>query len=265
MVVREHMDWHPDMDDYVNAKANIFRHQAKDDIAIYYSGNEISERLAGYSPGNKIPYYNSPGAYVRVDGTIVIGDEETEIIKKGDIKLLGEHNLQNVCAAITAYWQIAQDVEAIRNVLTTFTGLEHRLEFVRELEGVKYYDDSFGTTPDTTAVALKTFPQPVILIAGGHDKGGDYEKLALDIMKDRVKHVIAIGAIAGRIVEALRSHGYNDVTSGLDTMTEIVAEARKLAQPGDVVLLSAGTSSFGMFKDYKDRGNQFKQAVAELS
>jgi UDP-N-acetylmuramoylalanine--D-glutamate ligase len=142
--------------------------------------------------------------------------------------------------------------------------LEHRLEFVRELDGVKYYDDSFGTTPDTLKVAVQSFPQPVILIAGGHDKGADYEKMALDIIHDRVKHVIAIGMIADRIAAALNAHGYKDVTTGLTSMADMVAEARKHAEPGDVVLLSAGTSSFGLFKDYKDRGNQFKKAVLEL-
>jgi UDP-N-acetylmuramoylalanine--D-glutamate ligase len=264
MVVEEHMDWHPNMQDYVNAKSNLFKHQVKDDLAIYYAGSEISERLAGYSPGIKIPYFRKPGALVREDGMIVIGDDEQEILHKREIKLLGEHNLQNVCAALTAYWQVHQEVEPAKKVLAGFSGLEHRLEFVRELDGVKYYDDSFGTTPATAVVALKSFPQPVILIAGGHDKGGDYENLALDIVKDRVKHVIAIGAIAERIATALRSRGYNDVTTGLAAMPEIVAKARSLAQPGDVVLLSAGTSSFGMFKDYKDRGNQFKKAVQEL-
>lgn len=264
MVVEEHMDWHPDMEDYTNAKANIFKHQTKDDIAIYFSGNETSMRLAGNSPGLKIPFYSSPGARIREDGMIVIGEEETEIINSNKVKLLGAHNLQNVCAAITAFWQVSQDIEAIKSVVAGFSGLEHRLEFVRELDGVKYYDDSFGTTPGTTKVALKTFTQPVILIAGGHDKGSNYEKMALDIIKDRVKHVIAIGAIAERITSTLRSHEFNAVTTGLASMPEIVAKAKQLALPGDVVLLSAGTSSFGMFKDYKDRGNQFKAAVNNL-
>jgi len=265
MIVDEHMDWHPDMNDYIQAKANIFRYQTKDDIAIYYPENEFSERIAGYSPGIKVPYFAPPGARVRVDGVIVIGDEEKEIINSREIKLLGKHNLENVCAAITAYWQVTQDIKAIRAVLSSFTGLEHRLEFVREFNRVKYYDDSFGTTPATTEVALKTFSQPIVLIAGGHDKGGDYEKMAHDVIKDRVKHVIAIGMIANRIAETLRRNGFNNVTTDLKTMPEIVAVAKELAEPGDVVLLSAGTSSFGMFKDYKDRGNQFKQAVQALN
>lgn len=265
MITEEHMEWHTDMDEYVEAKANIFRYQKADDIAIYMSGNEYSERAAGYSAGHKIPYFSPPGARVREDGMIVIGNDETEIIKTSDLKLLGKHNWQNICAAVTTVWQVDQNVEAVRGVLSQFTGLEHRLEFVKEVDNVKYYDDSFGTTPDTLDVALKSFSQPVILIAGGHDKGADYETMALDIIKDRVKHVIVIGSIAERLANALRSHGFNNITFGLTTMPETVAEARKHADPGDVVLLSAGTSSFGLFKDYKDRGNQFKQAVRALS
>jgi UDP-N-acetylmuramoylalanine--D-glutamate ligase len=265
MITEEHMEWHPNMNDYVEAKANIFKNQKPDDIAVYLSGNKFSERIAGYSPGRKIPYLTNPGAYVRGDGLIVVGEEETEILNKREIKLLGEHNQQNICAAVTAFWEVEKNAEAVRKVLTSFSGLEHRLEFVRELNNVKYYDDSFGTTPDTLDVALKSFIQPIVLIVGGHDKGADYEAMAIDIIKDRVKHVIAVGKIAERLAKALRQHGFNNISFDLKTMPEIVAEAHRIAKPGDVVLLSAGTSSFGLFKDYKDRGNQFKQAVSKLS
>lgn len=267
MVVEEHMDWHPNMDDYVMAKANIFKHQTKDDIAVYYPSNETSEHLAGFSKGERIPYSIPPGARLREDGWLVIGDEasETEIIAQQEIRLIGEHNLQNICAAVTAVWQISQDIPAFKQVLSTFSGLEHRLEFVRKIDNVSYYDDSFGTTPQTTEVALKSFAQPVILIAGGHDKGGDYEKMAKDIVKARLKHVIVIGQIADRLIQALGATGFKNVTKGPATMTEIVAIARHLASPGDIVLLSAGTSSFGMFNDYKDRGDQFKAAVQALA
>lgn len=265
MITEEHLDWHPDMDDYVMAKTNLVRHQTKEDITIYFADNEYSEHIAGESPGIKIPFWDSPGARLREDGMIVIGEEETEIIDERQLKLLGAHNRQNVCAALTAFWQVSQDVEVARKVLTTFQGLEHRLELVRELDEVRYYDDSFSTTPDTVKVALASLPQPIVLICGGHDKGGDYEKMAEYIVKDRVKHVIAIGEIAQRVTAALKVHGFSDVTTGLDNMTAVVNEARKHAQPGDAVLISCGTSSFGMFQDYKDRGDQFKTAVQALS
>lgn len=263
MITAEHMDWHQNMDEYVEAKANLFRHQKKDDIAIYFPDNEYSSKIASYSPGQKIPYYKPPGTYVREDGKIAIGN--IQITDKSDIKLLGEHNLQNICAAVTAVWQVSHDVATIKKVLSEFTGLEHRLEFVLELDGVKYYDDSFGTTPDTTIVAIKSFSQPKILILGGSDKGAEFTELAKVVKESDVKHAIVIGQIADKITSALSQAGFISITTGLTTMPEIVNRARQLAAPGDVVLLSAGAASFGLFKNYKDRGNQFKQAVSELS
>jgi len=263
MIVADHLDWHPNIDDYVTAKANIFKHQTLDDLAIYLAGNEYSEQIASTSPGKKIPYFKAPGAYVNENGMITI--DKQEVLDKAEVKLFGEHNLQNACAATTAFWQVDQNVEAIKQVLSTFSGLEHRLEFVRELSGVKYIDDSFGTTPETTEVAIKSFAGPVILIVGGADKGADYDALAEQIVKDNVKHVIAIGQIASTISESLRRRNYTSITYGLSTMPEIVAEAHRVAKAGDVVLLSAATSSFGLFHDYKDRGNQFKAAVRALA
>jgi len=263
MIVPEHMDWHPDMEDYVEAKGNLFRHQKSDDIAIYFAENEYSTKIAGYSPGKQIPYYREPGAFVRDDGKIVI--DEREIIDRSEIKLLGEHNLQNVCAAVTALWQVSPDVKAVRQVLSEFTGLEHRLELVRELNSVKYYDDSFGTTPETAIVAMKSFEQPKVMIMGGSDKGADFDEMAKIVKESNVKHAIVIGQIANKITASLDKVGFSDYSTGLTQMEDIVAKSKDLAKAGDVVLLSAGAASFGLFKDYKDRGDQFKQAVKALT
>jgi len=267
MITSEHMDWHPNMDDYIAAKANLFAHQTKDDIAVYLAGNQYSEQIAGESPGKKIPYFANPGARVLDEGKIVIGDQdETEVIRTNELKLVGEHNWQNVCAAVTTVWQIEPNLEAMRSVLRSFSGLEHRLEFIRELKHVIYYDDSFGTTPDTAIVALRAFVQPVVLIAGGWDKGQKWDELIEEIaQKDRVRHVITIGKTGPVIAQMLRDKHFSAVTEGLEKMPDIVAEAKRVAQAGDVVLLSCGTSSFGLFQDYKDRGNQFKQAVQALA
>jgi UDP-N-acetylmuramoylalanine--D-glutamate ligase len=262
MIVSEHMDWHPDMTDYTEAKANLFRHQRPEDIAVYFADNEYSTKIAGYSPGKKIPYYRSPGAYVD-DAKIMI--DGAEIIDKSEVRLLGEHNLQNICAALTAVWQATQDKDAIRRALANFSGLEHRLEYAGEIDGVKYINDSFGTTPDTAIVAMKAFEQPKIMILGGSDKGAEFTQLAKEVKNSNVRHAIVIGQISDKIVSALNSAGYNDITTGLGSMAEIVDKARELAQPGDVVLLSTGAASFGMFRNYKDRGEQFKQVVAALA
>lgn len=265
MIIPEHMDWHPDMDEYVDAKSNIFRHQSRSDIAIYFSRNQYSAKIAELSKGQKIPYFEKPGAYVRYDGMIVVGGDETIIAHKKEVKLLGNHNLQNVCAAITAVWQVAPLGGAISSVLNSFSGLPHRLELVREFGGVKYYDDSFGTTPDTAVVAMQAFEQPKVMILGGSDKGVTFDELADEVIKNKVRHVIAIGNTGPVIAGLLRQRGFTNITDGRSTMPEIVEAARKVAQPGDVVLLSTGCASFGLFKNYQDRGEQFKSAVLALA
>lgn len=265
MITEEHQDWHPNMEEYISAKTNLFSHQKKDNIAIYFANNELSQQIAGSSPGIKIPYFAPPGAVAKDEGVIVVGDPETEVVQTDEVKLLGEHNLENICAAVTTVWQISQNLEAIRKVLSSFSGLEHRLEFVRELDAVKYYDDSFGTTPNTAIVALRAFVEPKVVILGGHDKGLPLDALVSEVFKQRLRKVIAIGDTGEKIATMLASKGYKDVVTGLQTMPEIVAAARKAAEPGDVVLLSTGTSSFGLFHDYKDRGDQFKATVAALA
>ena len=270
MLMPEHIDeWHLSMEDYVEAKRNIFSHQTHDDIAVYLPTNEYSSDNSTYSKGKRIPYTESPGARVDSDGFISIGG--VQIIHKSSIKLLGAHNLQNICAAVTAVWQVHQDQGAFRSVLTSFSGLEHRLELAGEVDGVKYYDDSFGTTPDTTLVALDAFETSKVLIVGGYDKGNPFESLAARLTKGDLSHIIFIGTTGKKIYDL-------SVAAGLDvskasirddgnswTMTEIVKTARKSAKLGDIVLLSTGCASFGLFRDYKDRGEQFKQAVQKLN
>lgn len=265
MITPEHMEWHPDMDDYLQAKANLFRHQKPDDIAVYFADNEYSKKIAALSPGRKVPYFAPPGARVKQDGMIVIGDDEQEIINKTEVRLLGEHNLQNICAALTAVFEALGSLDKAKTVLSSFSGLEHRLELVREFEGVKYYDDSFATTPETTIVAMQAIKQPKIMILGGHNKGAPFDDLTDKVIASDVYHVITIGEIGPKIARLLRDKGFDSITENLPDMPSIIDAARQKAQPGYAVVLSCGTSSFGMFKDYKDRGNQFKQAVLALS
>lgn len=262
MVVQEHMDWHKDMGEYLNAKKQLFAHQKPDDIAIYKIGDANSMQIASVSAANKIPYFAPPGAYVE-DKNIKIGGQI--VCAVDDLKLLGRHNWQNACAAVTSVWQVTQNVQAIKSILETFTGLEHRLEFVRELAGVKYYDDSFGTTPETAIVAIQAFTQPKVVVLGGSDKGSDYNQLAKVVASSGVKSAVLIGKMAPKIKEALAGVGFDSTVEGGETMTDIVNAARQQATAGDVVLLSTACASFGLFKDYKDRGEQFKQTVQALA
>ncbi len=261
MVVPEHMDWHKDMEEYMNAKSQLFINQSEKDIAVYYSDNNNSQVIANHSQGLRVPYFQAPGAYV--DNDYIVMDSR-KLLSTSQVKLLGNHNLQNVCAAITAFWQISKDVQAITFSVETFSGLEHRLEKVAIVNGVSYYDDSFGTTPETAVVAIEAFEEPKIVILGGSDKGATYEKLARTVKNHNVKKAVLIGATASEIAKSLDEEGYTDYIMGPQTMPEIVATASELASEGDIILLSTGCASFGLFKNYKDRGEQFKQAVLKL-
>ena len=262
MVVPEHQDWHEGMEEYVTAKKQLFIHQTPSDIAIYYSDNEISKDIASSGEGVKIPYFENPGA--NINNELVVIDGRT-ICRTDEVKLLGRHNLQNICAAVTATWQIDQNTEAIKQVTTSFTGLDHRLELVRELNGVKYYDDSFATTPESAIVAIEAFKDPKVIILGGSDKGAEYIKLANTVAGGNVKHAVLIGDTAKSIEQALKNEGFSDYSFGSKDINEIVELCKEKSSPGDVVLLSTGCASFGIFKDYKDRGEKFKKAVQELA
>lgn len=270
MVVPEHLNWHADMAEYTSAKSRLFVRQNRDDVAIYFAENSTSKKIASQGQGKKIPYCSAPGAYVDDNAIIIAGEH---ICTTSELKLLGKHNWQNACAATTAVWQALQPTipgeintvkTAIRGVLTTFSGLEHRLEFVRELDKVSYYDDSFGTTPETAIVAIEAFAQPKVVILGGSDKGAPYDELARAVASNDVRKALLIGDQAGRIQVALERVGFRDFMPGGESMTAIITNARSSAEPGDVVLLSTGCASFGMFENYKDRGNQFKQVLQSL-
>lgn len=262
MVEPEHLDWHEDFEEYIAAKQQLFIHQNSSDIAIYYAKNENSLSIADASEGTLIPYFENPGATVENDSIVIDGQS---ICRTDELKLLGKHNWQNVCAAVTTAWQVTQDVSAYKQVFTSFSGLPYRLEFVREVNGVSYYNDSFGTTPATAIVAIEAFTQPKVIILGGSDKGVIFEELARVVASNSVRGVVAIGKMGSVIATELQKCDYNNIIEGGKTMPEIVAQAAQTAQPGDVVLLSTACASFDMFKDYKDRGQQFNEAVQALS
>jgi UDP-N-acetylmuramoylalanine--D-glutamate ligase len=274
MVVPEHLNWHADFEDYKNAKANLFKYQEVDDIAVYNALNANSREIAAYSGAGTVRMYGVPSvgkqatnpdisAYVKKD---TIYFENKEICGIGEIGLLGRHNLENVCAAIAAVWDVIDgNVPAIRKVITSFSGLEHHLEFVRYFNGVRYFNDSFSTTPETAIAAINSFDEPKVIIVGGSDKGVKYDQLAEAIVNHNVRQVVAIGLMGKVIAEELLKLGYQAIVNEqLDTMSAVVKAACKVARTGDVVLLSPACASFDMFKDYKDRGDQYKAAVKAL-
>jgi UDP-N-acetylmuramoylalanine--D-glutamate ligase len=189
-----------------------------------------------------------------------------QIIDTAEILLPGKHNLENVCAASMAAGLVGVSVENIASVLKTFKGLEHRLELVATINGVRYYDDSFSTTPETAIAAIEAFKEHEVLILGGSSKNSDFTELGNVISKsENVKLIIGIGVEWERIKSQItNSKSQIPTIEGANDMQTIVAAAHKLAVPGDVVLLTPACASFGMFKNYKDRGEQFKAEVKRL-
>jgi len=264
LIAPEHLDWHKDLKEYIAAKQQLFIHQTASDKAIYYAENLGSKEVVSVSPGIKIPYYQTPGAEV-IDKQIVI-DKKT-VCRTDELKLLGSHNWQNVCAAITAVWQVTQNVQAIRQVAISFRGLEHRLELVREIEGVKYYNDSFASVPDAAIAAMDAIAGRKVMILGGYDRQLNLENLAQSVMKHSsdITKVILIGSSSGRLGDALNEVGFkNYEIIDAKTMSRVVASAREFAKKSDSVVLSPGFPSFDMFKDFEDRGLQFKEEVQKL-
>lgn len=268
MMIPEHIDeWHHSMEDYVSSKRNIFANQSAEDIAVFNPKNEYSSQNVTVSQGKHIPYGEAPGALVE-DNKLVI-DNQT-IISASEVALPGAHNLENICAAVTAAWQVAQEPEAFRSVLNSFKGLEHRLQQVATINDIIYIDDSFGTTPDTAVVAADAYTQPKVMIVGGHDKGNDFSPLIERLMRDDIRGIVCLGPTGSFIAKSLREKGATMLIEVKDdendwTMNEIVGKATSMAESDDVVLLSTGAASFGIFADYKDRGEQFIAAVQKLA
>lgn len=264
MVEAEHLDWHEDFEEYIAAKQQLFIHQSAQDIAVYYADNENSISIADASEGRQIPYFATPGAIVS-DGAITI--EGQTVCQTDELKLLGTHNWQNACAATTAVWQIVKDVSPIKQALTTFSGLPFRIEFRREVNGVRYYNDSFATGQGAMIAALEAIKEPKVMIIGGYDRMLDLTHLgkAIKASESAIRKVILIGASRERTAEVLLAAGFtNFIQCDAATMPEIVASAKSEAQAGDAVVLSPAFASFDMFKNFEERGKRFNEAVEVL-
>jgi UDP-N-acetylmuramoylalanine--D-glutamate ligase len=264
LVEPEHLDWHTDVDEYYEAKTHLFRHQTSEDIAIYYAENDNSKRIASTGPGKLIPYFEQPGAAVAGNHITIDG---RPIIRLSELKLIGKHNYQNVCAAVTAVWQVMPDLEPITETLREFSGLAFRLELIRKVNDISYFDDSFGSAPTATIAAIEAIEGNKVLIIGGKDRGLDLTELAETIQRNQenITKVILIGQSRERIGQELNKAGFSnyDLCESKE-MTKIVELAASIANPNDSVILSPGFPSFDMFKNFEDRGVQFNEAVNSL-
>lgn len=260
--------FHKTREDYASAKSSVVGFQTPEDIVIANLDNETSASFAALSPGKKyfVSRKKHASAYVENHSVFVRWNGQThKVCVQNEIHLRGDHNLENIAAAALTSLVVGATMNAVRDGAKKFKGLPHRLELVGTVAGVSFYNDSFSTVPETAIAAIKSFDEPIILIAGGSEKGSDFTQLGRVIAESRVKVIIAIGQMTDRIVNAARDGGFSgEVVTGLTAMGEIVPAALKYATSGDVVLLSPACASFDMFPNYKERGIQFCHEVTHL-
>ena len=270
-----HLDVHKDYGEYISAKENIFTHQSAEDIAVFNADNEVTRSFMGREKGSLRAFSRREtverGAYLAEsasgEGTAIWVANESghrEVLPLSGIKLPGVHNVENYMAAVAAVDGLVPD-EIIRDFAKNFGGVEHRIELVRELDGVRYYNDSIASSPSRTIAGLNSFPEKVILIAGGKDKGISYDSLG-PVVNEHVKLLILCGATAGVIrasVEQAENYGRLEIVD-VEDYHQAVSLARSRAERGDVVILSPASTSFDRFANFMERGRVFKEIVNGL-
>ncbi|MCR4420034.1 MAG: UDP-N-acetylmuramoyl-L-alanine--D-glutamate ligase [Clostridia bacterium] len=260
----DHLDRHPDLASYRAAKARIFRRQRPEDWIVLNFDDPLVRSLAAETPG-RVLYFSTrhelgEGAYLSDDWVVLSrGAEQVRLLPVRELSLPGRHNWENSLAAAAAAWVFGVSPESIARTLRSFPGVPHRLEPVGVIGGVAYYNDSKATNPDAAIKALEAFDRPIVLIAGGRNKGASFEELA-DKMRGRVRHLILLGEAAPAIEAAARAAGLKTVSRVAD-LAEAVTEAGRIARPGEVVLLSPACASWDMFANYEERGELFKRLV----
>ena len=265
-----HLDVHKDFAEYISAKENIFTHQYSKDIAVFNQDNAITREQSSRAKGTVRLFSRkvevAEGVFLRGD-TIICrkNGAEREVLKTSDIRLPGVHNVENYMAAIAAVEGLVPD-QVIRTVARTFNGVEHRIELVRILHGVRYYNDSIATSPDRTIAGLNSFDQKVILIAGGKNKGIPYDSVG-PVINDHVKLLILCGATAGVIRDAVeQAENYQGLEIvDVNDYQEALAIAQSHAREGDVVILSPASTAFDRFANFMERGKVFKEIVNSLT
>ena len=265
-ISEDHLNRHGTMEKYIALKERIFENCVGDDYVVLNWDDPVTRdmanrakcRVAWFSSRNPVPF----GAFVQ-DGMVVFGtpQENKPICDPKEIYIPGEHNLKNALAAAAMAMVSGIPAPVIRHTLRTFKGVEHRIEFVRELDGVRFINDSKGTNVDSTIQAVRAMKRPTVLILGGYDKHTDFTPLCEEIMKCPISRIVLIGATAKQCEETLEKVGYHAWTHAGYEFKKAVELAFDLANPGGNVLLSPSCASFDMFKDYEERGRIFKDIV----
>ncbi|MGE5544181.1 MAG: UDP-N-acetylmuramoyl-L-alanine--D-glutamate ligase [Bacillota bacterium] len=264
-ITPDHLDRHHTMENYAAIKSRIFMNQTPDEYTIL---NHEDPWIAGFSPRCKACFFSTDrvlkqGVWIE-DGMIIasLEGEREPICELSEVRLRGRHNLENVLCAVGITRAVRIPPEAIKRALVSFKGVRHRLQEVKTVNGVLYVNDSKGTNPDSTIKALEAFTEPVILIAGGRNKGSDFRKLA-ELITQKVKALVLLGEARSIIRQTVEDRGFKDIVE-VESIEEAVSAAHSMAQPGEVVLLSPACASWDMFKDYEERGDLFCSAVMAL-
>lgn len=266
-ITPNHLDMHKDYTEYIDAKKNIMKYQTKDDILIVNSSNDVTEKIGKASNGKLLEFSSKKTADIHIENDCIYLKDKP-ILKLSDIKLPGMHNVENYMAAIGAVGELV-GIEAINKVAKSFGGVAHRIELVRELDKVRYYNSSIDSSPNRTINTLKVFPNKVIMISGGKDKGIAYDEIGPAII-EKVKVLILIGATSDAIENALiKAYKNQNIEPCVKVIrateySEAVRLAKENAKENDVVLLSPASTSFDMFNNFEERGNLFKKLVNEL-
>ncbi len=267
-ITPDHLDRHHTFENYADCKMAIAKKQTKDDyIVLNYDDPETIKR-ANLDNVNVVFFsrlsHLDEGVYVDCDDVVIKKDNViTKILSLKDINLLGTHNVENVLAAVAITYYAGVPIDIIEKVCTEFKGVAHRIEYVRTVNGVKYYNDSKGTNPDAAIKGIKAMTTTTFLIGGGYDKGVPFDDW-IDAFENKVKYLVLIGQTAKTIATCAKNHGFNSLVF-MDTLEEAIDFCYKNARPGDAVLLSPACASWGMFKSYEQRGDLFREYVMNLS
>ncbi len=268
-----HLDYHTSFDEYVQVKTNLLRAQNKDAVAVLNWDNQLTKELGDLTAG-QVYYFSrqeevAAGAFLR-NGQIILRQKQQDVVlcSTNELKLLGDHNIENVMAAAMVAYAKGAKLSAIKHVATSFAGVEHRLELVRELDGVRYYNDSIASSPTRTIAGLAALPYPIVLIAGGYDKKIPFEPLAKAVV-GRVDALALIGQTAPAIAQAVNQELVAQ-RAGLPmqqfaSLKDALLWAKQQARPGSAIVLSPACASFDMFKDFEARGHAFKELVLQLN
>lgn len=276
-ITPNHLNVHKDYEEYIEAKKNIFKFQNRDGILILNHDNEITRNCASEAKG-KVIFFSSKekldNGYI-VDGDVIKECDDKlrkHVLNTKEVTIRGIHNYENICTSLAATKTLVDQTQAIE-VIKKFPGVEHRIEFVKEINGVKWYNDSASSTPSRTISGLNAFHEEIVLIAGGADKNLDYTPVAKPIL-DKVKTLILMGQTSGKIFEAVKEEQEKREKENkentdiniymVNSLSQAVILAKRYAKPNQIVLFSPASTSFDMFKNMYDRGNQFKEIVNKM-